>query len=76
MSIADNELPGYLRIHCDTPVGLVHVSHLARIHELAGLNDDAQRIRNSGKDWWRPDPSWIADVATAAETKMRGDKTE
>lgn len=68
--LTDDELPGYLRIHCDTEVGLVHVNHLARLHELAGRNDDARRLRESGNEWWRPSPEWIAEVATEAEARM------
>lgn len=64
--LTDKDLPGYLRIHCRTPVGLVHRDHWARIHDLAGRADDAAVIR-AGKEWWRPEPAWADELAAAAE---------
>lgn len=66
--LTDKDLPGYMRLHCRTPVGLVHRDHLARLYDLAGRHDDAAAIR-AGKEWWRPEPTWIDQVADEAESK-------
>lgn len=67
--LTDKELPGYLRAHSRTPVGLVHRSHFARLHDLAGQASDADLIR-SGKEWWRPAPEYIDPLADEADRRM------
>lgn len=69
IGMTDAQLPGYMRLHCRTPVGLVHKKHLARLYDLAGLTAEAKQVRD-GKEWWRPDPSWIDPLADEAERRM------
>ena len=69
--LTDKELPGYLRLHCMTPVGKVHKKHMIRIHELAGWAHDVNIIKNNVKEFWRPDSEWIDKVCSDAEQNMK-----
>ena len=60
--LTDKELPGYLLIHCTTPVGRVHKRHLARLHTLAGLHEEASQISNGEREWYRPSVEWIREL--------------
>jgi hypothetical protein len=63
----DDELLGYLSIHCRTDLGLVHRDHLKRLFELAG---EPVPEMLTGRDFWNTDPEVIDPLVAKAQARL------
>lgn len=64
--LTDGELLSYATIHCRTPVGAFHKSHVERLLRLAGREEDAQRMAGSWKEWWNLGEETVDPLVDAA----------
>jgi hypothetical protein len=59
--MTDEEFLGYCDLHCETPVGMFHRKHIARLAELAG--DVATPL---AQEWYRPSERAVKEAVARA----------
>lgn len=57
--LTDEELPGYAYLHCRTPVGAFHKTHVSRLLHLAGEDEQADICDRSTREWYYLGPGAV-----------------